>query len=87
VEELIDGKIVLSMRAIYQSKIGLGLMDKGIVWNLNISYLFLISKSKFIKKYKGATQVRIKYTRDRKRKKLKKKWKLEILKSKADVRW
>jgi phosphatidylserine decarboxylase len=31
VEELIDGKIVLSMRAIYQSKIGLGLMDKGIV--------------------------------------------------------
>ncbi|PON76062.1 Phosphatidylserine decarboxylase-related [Parasponia andersonii] len=28
VEELIDGKIVLSMRAIYQSKIGLGLMDK-----------------------------------------------------------
>ncbi|XP_062175989.1 phosphatidylserine decarboxylase proenzyme 2-like isoform X2 [Alnus glutinosa] len=29
VEELIDGKIVLSMRAIYQSKIGLGLMDKG----------------------------------------------------------
>ncbi|CAK9140466.1 unnamed protein product [Ilex paraguariensis] len=29
VEEIIDGKIVLSMRAIYQSKIGLGLMDKG----------------------------------------------------------
>ncbi|XP_059653363.1 phosphatidylserine decarboxylase proenzyme 2-like [Cornus florida] len=29
VEELIDGKIVLSMRAIYQSKVGLGLMDKG----------------------------------------------------------
>ncbi|KAJ4836572.1 phosphatidylserine decarboxylase [Turnera subulata] len=29
VEEVIDGKIVLSMRAIYQSKIGLGLMDKG----------------------------------------------------------
>ncbi|KAJ4950716.1 hypothetical protein NE237_027548 [Protea cynaroides] len=29
VEELIDGKIVLSMRAIYQSKIGLTLMDKG----------------------------------------------------------
>ncbi|XP_057965569.1 phosphatidylserine decarboxylase proenzyme 2-like [Malania oleifera] len=29
VEELIDGKIVLSMRAIYQSKLGLGLMDKG----------------------------------------------------------
>ncbi|KAJ7968149.1 Phosphatidylserine decarboxylase proenzyme 2 [Quillaja saponaria] len=29
VEELIDKKIVLSMRAIYQSKIGLGLMDKG----------------------------------------------------------
>ncbi|OMO86881.1 Calcium-binding EF-hand [Corchorus olitorius] len=29
VEELIDAKIVLSMRAIYQSKIGLGLMDKG----------------------------------------------------------
>ncbi|KAL6964321.1 phosphatidylserine decarboxylase [Sarracenia purpurea var. burkii] len=28
-EELIDGKIVLSMRAIYQSKLGLGLMDKG----------------------------------------------------------
>ncbi|XP_011035670.1 PREDICTED: phosphatidylserine decarboxylase proenzyme 3-like isoform X3 [Populus euphratica] len=29
VEELIDKKIVLSMRAIYQSKIGLHLMDKG----------------------------------------------------------
>ncbi|GAV81140.1 C2 domain-containing protein/PS_Dcarbxylase domain-containing protein/EF_hand_5 domain-containing protein [Cephalotus follicularis] len=29
VEELIDGKIVLSMRAIYQSKVGLSLMDKG----------------------------------------------------------
>ncbi|XP_021909884.1 phosphatidylserine decarboxylase proenzyme 2-like [Carica papaya] len=29
VEELIDGKIVLSMRAIYQSKVGLQLMDKG----------------------------------------------------------
>lgn len=29
VEEIIDGKIVLSMRAIYQSKLGLGLMDKG----------------------------------------------------------
>ncbi|XP_012436009.1 phosphatidylserine decarboxylase proenzyme 2 isoform X1 [Gossypium raimondii] len=29
VEELIDTKIVLSMRTIYQSKIGLGLMDKG----------------------------------------------------------
>ncbi|KAI3752806.1 hypothetical protein L2E82_24843 [Cichorium intybus] len=29
VEEIIDGKIVLSMRAIYQSKIGLGIMDKG----------------------------------------------------------
>ncbi|CAI0401120.1 unnamed protein product [Linum tenue] len=29
VEELIDGKIVMSMRAIYQSKIGLHLMDKG----------------------------------------------------------
>ncbi|KAK9929586.1 hypothetical protein M0R45_026680 [Rubus argutus] len=29
VEELIDGKIVLSMRAIYQSKLGLGLMDTG----------------------------------------------------------
>ncbi|KAL6329820.1 hypothetical protein AAG906_037532 [Vitis piasezkii] len=29
VEELIDGKIVLSMRAIYQSKLGLGLMDAG----------------------------------------------------------
>ncbi|KAB5563976.1 hypothetical protein DKX38_004030 [Salix brachista] len=28
VEELIDKKIVLSMRAIYQSRIGLGLMDK-----------------------------------------------------------
>ncbi|EXB97318.1 C2 domain-containing protein [Morus notabilis] len=28
-EELIDGKIVLSMRAIYQSKMGLGLIDKG----------------------------------------------------------
>ncbi|CAA0807311.1 Phosphatidylserine decarboxylase proenzyme 2 [Striga hermonthica] len=29
VEEIIDSKIVLSMRAIYQSKVGLGLMDKG----------------------------------------------------------
>ncbi|KAG6406800.1 hypothetical protein SASPL_134411 [Salvia splendens] len=29
VEETIDAKIVLSMRAIYQSKVGLGLMDKG----------------------------------------------------------
>ncbi|XP_075647944.1 phosphatidylserine decarboxylase proenzyme 2-like [Castanea sativa] len=29
VEELINGKIVLSMRAIYQSKFGLGLMDTG----------------------------------------------------------
>ncbi|WOG82228.1 hypothetical protein DCAR_0101390 [Daucus carota subsp. sativus] len=29
VEETIDGKIVLSMRAIYQSKVGLGIMDKG----------------------------------------------------------
>ncbi|XP_022898085.1 phosphatidylserine decarboxylase proenzyme 2-like [Olea europaea var. sylvestris] len=29
VEEIIDAKIILSMRAIYQSKFGLGLMDKG----------------------------------------------------------
>ncbi|KAK1440305.1 hypothetical protein QVD17_06130 [Tagetes erecta] len=29
VEEIIDGKIILSMRAIYQSKLGLGIMDKG----------------------------------------------------------
>ncbi|ERN19873.1 hypothetical protein AMTRI_Chr11g100430 [Amborella trichopoda] len=29
IEELIDPKIVLSLRAIYQSKIGLGLIDKG----------------------------------------------------------
>lgn len=29
VEELIDGKIILSMRAIYQSRLGLQLMDKG----------------------------------------------------------
>uniref|UniRef100_A0A1D1YH95 Phosphatidylserine decarboxylase proenzyme 2 n=1 Tax=Anthurium amnicola TaxID=1678845 RepID=A0A1D1YH95_9ARAE len=29
VEELIDGKIILSMRAIYQSKVGLTLIDKG----------------------------------------------------------
>ncbi|XP_051146505.1 phosphatidylserine decarboxylase proenzyme 3-like isoform X2 [Andrographis paniculata] len=29
VEEIIDSKIILSMRAIYQSKFGLGLMDKG----------------------------------------------------------
>ncbi|CAA7396711.1 unnamed protein product [Spirodela intermedia] len=29
VEEVIDGKIILSMRAIYQSKIGLTLIDKG----------------------------------------------------------
>lgn len=28
-EEIIDAKIVLSMRALYQSKVGLGLMDKG----------------------------------------------------------
>ncbi|KAK4476877.1 hypothetical protein RD792_016041 [Penstemon davidsonii] len=28
VEEIIDSKIILSMRAIYQSKVGLGLMDK-----------------------------------------------------------
>ncbi|XAR49421.1 Phosphatidylserine decarboxylase [Bertholletia excelsa] len=30
VEELIDRKIILSMRAIYQSKMGLGLMDIGV---------------------------------------------------------
>ncbi|KAL8061046.1 hypothetical protein ABFX02_02G063200 [Erythranthe guttata] len=30
VEEIIDGKIVLSMRAIYQNKVGLGLMDIGV---------------------------------------------------------
>ncbi|KAL1336283.1 phosphatidylserine decarboxylase proenzyme 2 isoform X1 [Arachis hypogaea] len=30
VEEIIDKKIVLSMRAIYQSKVGLGLMDVGV---------------------------------------------------------
>ncbi|GJY55760.1 phosphatidylserine decarboxylase proenzyme 3-like protein [Tanacetum coccineum] len=29
VQEIIDGKIILSMRAIYQSKVGLGIMDKG----------------------------------------------------------
>ncbi|XP_020245911.1 phosphatidylserine decarboxylase proenzyme 2-like isoform X2 [Asparagus officinalis] len=29
VEEIIDGKIILSMRAIYQSKVGLTLIDKG----------------------------------------------------------
>nr|XP_043619437.1 phosphatidylserine decarboxylase proenzyme 2-like isoform X2 [Erigeron canadensis] len=29
VHEIIDGKIILSMRAIYQSKLGLGIMDKG----------------------------------------------------------
>ncbi|XP_071691781.1 phosphatidylserine decarboxylase proenzyme 3-like [Rutidosis leptorrhynchoides] len=29
VEEIIDGKIILSMRAIYQSKVGLGIMDEG----------------------------------------------------------
>lgn len=28
-EETINGKIVLSMRAIYQNKVGLGIMDKG----------------------------------------------------------
>lgn len=37
-EELIDGKIVLSMRAIYQSKLGLGLLDTGIYWLLNGVY-------------------------------------------------
>lgn len=31
VEEIIDRKIVLSMRAIYQSKFGLGLMDNGML--------------------------------------------------------
>lgn len=30
VEETIDGKIVLSMRAIYQSKVGLTLIDAGL---------------------------------------------------------
>ncbi|EPS66941.1 hypothetical protein M569_07835, partial [Genlisea aurea] len=30
VEEIIDAKIVLSMRAVYQSKLGNGLMDKGV---------------------------------------------------------
>ncbi|KAK4491227.1 hypothetical protein RD792_001960 [Penstemon davidsonii] len=30
VEEIIDSKIILSMRAIYQSKVGSGLMDKGV---------------------------------------------------------
>ncbi|XP_073118870.1 phosphatidylserine decarboxylase proenzyme 2-like isoform X1 [Henckelia pumila] len=30
VEEIIDSKIILSMRAIYQSKVGLGLMDTGV---------------------------------------------------------
>lgn len=30
VEEIIDKKIILSMRALYQSKIGLGLMDTGV---------------------------------------------------------
>lgn len=39
VEELIDGKIVLSMRAIYQSKVGLTLINAGMVrrneqWNM-----------------------------------------------------
>lgn len=33
VEELIDGKIVLSMRAIYQSKIGLTLISAGVWLN------------------------------------------------------
>ncbi|OVA06800.1 EF-hand domain [Macleaya cordata] len=35
VEEAIDGKIILSMRAIYQSKIGLSLIDKGAKELLN----------------------------------------------------
>ncbi|CAI0401117.1 unnamed protein product [Linum tenue] len=47
VEELIDGKIVMSMRAIYQSKIGLHLMDKAVTLHaFRISYyipLFLRS--------------------------------------------
>jgi len=30
VEEIIDGKIILSMRAMYQSKIGLTIIDKGM---------------------------------------------------------
>jgi hypothetical protein len=63
VEELIDGKIVLSMRAIYQSKIGLGLMDKGIVRKLKTSYLFLISKCKLIKKCNNTNQVHRNYKR------------------------
>lgn len=31
VEEVIDGKIVLSMRALYQSKVGLTLINTGIL--------------------------------------------------------
>lgn len=42
VEELIDGKIVMSMRAIYQSKVGLILIDTGIGHSLDIVYYGLI---------------------------------------------
>lgn len=38
VEELIDKKIVLSMRAIYQSKLGHGLMDIGMNFFIFFSY-------------------------------------------------
>lgn len=49
VEELIDKKIVLSMRAIYQSKIGLGLMDIGmrvfffpfLLLERNLGYIYI----------------------------------------------
>jgi hypothetical protein len=44
VEEVIDGKIVLSMRALYQSKVGLTLINTGKLepYSLSSSYFPLI---------------------------------------------
>jgi hypothetical protein len=44
VEEVIDGKIVLSMRALYQSKVGLTLINTGKLepYSLSSSYFLLI---------------------------------------------
>ena len=49
-EELIDRKIVLSMRAIYQSKLGLHLMDKGM------SFIFVNPLLCHILKFVGHVQ-------------------------------
>lgn len=42
VEEIIDRKIVLAMRAIYQSKFGLGLMDSGMTFIILISQILSV---------------------------------------------